>query len=229
MAQIKQGRRLEKVLFWAMMFAMGVFIYLLILGLLMRPWLPEEVAFVLGIGFAYLMANKLFFILGYLSAFLNKIALNEVSEEDKLTAMARSGADKRALLEDLTHFGIASIWLDRYESYRYIYLGLYLLLGSLVIVMNLELVASLATGSIVEGFFWGVSLVSVFVFAADVVVHWQYAQTVVTPIFQRVVPVLATTEGAEMSELKDLKVASSDAIHSDGKEEGGIKSKQSGE
>jgi len=156
-----------------MMFAMGVFIYLLILGLLMRPWLPEEVAFVLGIGFAYLMANKLFFILGYLSAFLNKIALNEVSEEDKLTAMARSGADKRALLEDLTHFGIASIWLDRYESYRYIYLGLYLLLGSLVIVMNLELVASLATGSIVEGFFWGVSLVSVFVFAADVVVHWQ--------------------------------------------------------
>jgi len=200
MTQVQHNRTLEKLLFWAMLFAMGLFIYLLTLDLLLRSWLPEKIAFILGAGLFYLMANKLFFGFGHLSYFLDKIAKDEVTEEDKAVAAAKSGADKRALLEDLTHFGIASIWLERYEPYRYAYLGLYLLLGGLVISMNLDLVSGLTTGSMVEGFFWGATLVSVFVFAADAIVRWQYAQTVVAPIFQKMAPALAATEAAQTAE-----------------------------
>ena len=209
MAQAQHNRTLEHVLFWGMVVAMGIFIYLLTLDILLRPWLPEEVAFVLGAGLSYLMANKLFFGYGSLSNYLNKIAKEEVTEEDKVKAAVKSGAHKRALLEELTHFGIASIWLERYEPYRYAYLGLYLLLGGLVISLNLDLVSGLTTGSIVEGFFWGATLISVFVFAADSIVRWQYAQTVVAPIFQKIAPVVAPEQ--EKSVLDEDTVVCPDA------------------
>jgi len=190
MANVQKHQTLEKVLFWTMVFSLGLFVALLIWGLFTNTWLPEEVAFILGAGVFYLMANTLFFGYGHLSDFLDKVANNNLEAHEKALAVQKSGADKRALAEELTEFGIATIWLERYEPYRYAYLGLYLLLSGLVLALNLDLVSGLTTGSILEGFFWGATLVSIFVLAADSIVRWQYAQTVVMPIFQKLEPVL---------------------------------------
>ena len=38
---------LEPLLYWLMLAALGVFVALLLLDLIIRPWLPEEVAFAL--------------------------------------------------------------------------------------------------------------------------------------------------------------------------------------
>jgi len=185
---------LEQVLYWGMLFALAVFVTLLLLDLIIRPWLPEEVAFVLGFATFYLLANTLFFGYGNLSAYLDKLAKSELTDADKQKAYEKSGASKHGLIEQLTHYGIATIWLDRYSPYRYAYMGLYLLLAAAVLTLNLSLVSGLTTGSILEGLFWGATLVSVFVLAADSVVRWQYAQTVAEPVYQTLAPALLADE-----------------------------------
>lgn len=187
----KHRDKLEVFLYWAMLFSVAVFVTLIILGVIMRPWLPEEVAFVMGVALFYLLANRLFFGYGSLSAYLDKIASGEVTEADKQRAHGKSGAQKHGLIAQLTHYGIATIWLDRYEPYRYTYLAVYLLVAALVVVLNLNFVSGITTGSIVEGFFWGATVVSVFVLAADVLVRWQYALTVVEPVYAQLAPALA--------------------------------------
>ncbi|SIN76760.1 hypothetical protein SAMN05443662_0531 [Sulfurivirga caldicuralii] len=185
---------LEQVLYWGMLFALAVFVTLLLLDLIIRPWLPEEVAFVLGFATFYLLANTLFFGYGSLSAYLDKLAKSELTEADRQKAYEKSGASKHGLIEQLTHYGIATIWLDRYSPYRYAYLGLYLLLAASVLTLNLNLVSGLTTGSILEGLFWGATLVSVFVLAADSVVRWQYAHTVAEPVYQTLAPALMAAQ-----------------------------------
>ena len=174
---------LEPLLYWGMLAALSIFIILLLLDLIIRPWLPQEVAFVLGFALFYLLANRLFFAYGGLSNYLDKVAKDEADEADKQHAFQKSGAAKHGLIEQLTHYGIATIWLEKYEPYRYAYLGLYLLLSGLVLALNLDWVSGLVTGSVLEGLFWGATVVSVFVLAADSVVRWQYARTVAEPVF----------------------------------------------
>ena len=193
---------LEQVLYWGMLFALAVFVTLLLLDLIIHPWLPEEVAFVLGFATFYLLANTLFFGYGNLSAYLDKLAKSELTDADMQKAYEKSGASKHGLIEQLTHYGIATIWLDRYSPYRYTYMGLYLLLAATVLTLNLNLVSGLTTGSILEGLFWGATLVSVFVLAADSVVRWQYAHTVAEPVYQTLAPALKPAE-AETPEAKE--------------------------
>ena len=194
MSSVRKHDPLEQVLYWSMLFAVAVFVALLFFDLIVRPWLPEEVAFVLGFALFYLLANRLLFGYGNLSAYLDKVARDEVTDADKLKAYEKSGASKHGLVEQLTHFGIATIWLDRYEPYRYTYLGIYLALATLVIVLNLTPIAGLTTGSILEGVFWGGTVVSLFVLAADMLVRWQYAQTVVEPAYAVLAPALAQAQ-----------------------------------
>ncbi|HIC99978.1 MAG TPA: hypothetical protein EYP05_01365 [Piscirickettsiaceae bacterium] len=188
MSSVRKHDRLEQVLYWSMLFAVAVFVALLFFNLIVRPWLPEEVAFVLGFALFYLLANRLLFGYGHLSAYLDKLAKEAVTEADKRKAYEKSGAHKHGLMEQLTHFGIATIWLDRYEPYRYTYLGIYLAMATLVIVLNLSPISGLITGSVLEGVFWGGTVVSLFVLAADTMVRWQYARTVVEPVYTALAP-----------------------------------------
>ncbi|WP_294948146.1 hypothetical protein [Sulfurivirga sp.] len=199
---------LEQVLWWSMLFALAVFVTLLLLDLIIRPWLPEEVAFVIGFALFYLLGSHLLFGYGALSNFLDKLAQDELEETDLQKAYERSGARKHGLLEQLTRYGLATIWLDRYGPYRYAYLGLYLLLASYVLVTNLDPVTGLVTGSVVEGLFWGATLVSVFVLAADSLVRWQYAQVVAEPVYAGLAATSARTpEAAEQAfELEQNRV-----------------------
>lgn len=194
MSNVTKHDRLEQVLYWSMLFAVAVFVALLFFGLIVRPWLPEEVAFVLGFALFYLLANRLLFGYGNLSAYLDKLAKEEVTEADKHKAYEKSGAIKHGLMEQLTHFGIATIWLERYEPYRYTYLGIYLAMATLVIVLNLSPISGLITGSVLEGVFWGGTVVSLFVLAADTMVRWQYAQTVMEPVYAALAPSQAEAE-----------------------------------
>ncbi len=201
MSSVRKHDPLEQLLYWGMLFAVAVFVALLFFDVIVRPWLPEEVAFVLGFALFYLLANRLLFGYGNLSAYLDKIAKDEVTDADKMKAYEKSGANKHGVVDQLTHFGIATIWLDRYEPYRYTYLGIYLALATLVIVLNLNPITGLTTGSILEGVFWGGTVVSLFVLGADVLVRWQYAQTVVEPVYAALAPALAQAERAQEAEV----------------------------
>jgi hypothetical protein len=205
MSMVKKYDALEKVLYWSMLFAIAVFVALLLLDLIIRPWLPEEVAYILGFAMFYLFASRLLFGYGYLSVYLDKVAKAEATDVDKQHAYMRSGAHKHGLIEQLTYYGIATIWLDRYEPYRYAYMAVYLLLAILMIVLNLSLVSGLTTGSILEGVFWGATTVSLFVLAADMLVRWQYARAVVEPTYQVLVPGL-NLQGKAQEELISERV-----------------------
>ncbi len=195
-SNVRKHDRLEQLLFWGMLFSVAVFVTLLFLQLIVRPWLPEEIAFVLGFALFYLLANRLLFAYGHLSAYLDKLSRDELSEADKERAYVKSGAGKHGLVTQLTHFGIATIWLDRYEPYRYTYLGIYLALAALVVVINLNPLAGLTTGSVLEGLFWGGTVVSLFVLAADMLVRWQYVQAVAGPVYAELAPSQAVEDAA---------------------------------
>ncbi len=174
---------LEKLLWWAMLAALGIFIGLLLTDMIIHPWLPEEVAFILGIALFYLLASQLLFGYGALSQYLEKMAQNQVTQADAEKAYDRSGARRHGLLEEITHYGLATLWLDRFGPYRYAYMGLYLLLAAYVVVTNLDPVTGWLSGSAMEGFFWGATVISIFVFGADLLVRWQYGQLISTTLY----------------------------------------------
>jgi hypothetical protein len=175
---------LEVFLFWAMLFSLGLFVGLFIFEIIVYPWKPEQIAFFFGLGIFYLFANRLLFAYGQLSEFLDKQIKDETTEEDIEKAYHRSGANKTHFLEQLTTAGISLIWLDRNEPYRYTYFGLYLLMVAFVFISNMNLVTGFTVGSILEGFFWGATIVSLFVFAGHLVVSWQVGQLVVQPLLK---------------------------------------------
>ncbi|WP_457637734.1 hypothetical protein [Oceanithermus sp.] len=126
---------------------------------------PQELAMLIGFAGFMLLAGKLLFGYGGLLTFLEAATRGE--EPDRSLAEA---AVRLPDPEKLSLAALAGFWLAALDPYRYAFYAVYLLL--LLITLATKLVLPLpdmwawVTGSsLIEGVFWGASIVALLVWA----------------------------------------------------------------
>jgi hypothetical protein len=126
---------------------------------------PQELAMLLGFAGFMLIAGRLVYGYGGLVAFV-EAALGG-SEPDRSRAEAESRVPEP---ERLGLAALAGFWLAALEPYRYAFYAVYLLL--LLVVLAAKLVMPLPSmwawisgTSLIEGVFWGASIVALLVWA----------------------------------------------------------------
>ncbi len=166
----------ERIFFYLLLFLFVFSLSLAVWGVVATlPWTvyPGEVAFLTGLlGFS-LLANRLLFGYAHLNAYLVSLRERRATEHDARVAYARSHAVAVRRFEELTWLGIAVLWLDMLERYRYAYSAVFALLTVIAIVLALDPLGAVTAGTLLEGAFWGAATISLFVFLLEALARWQ--------------------------------------------------------
>jgi len=126
---------------------------------------PQELAMLLGFAGFMLLAGRLLFGYGGLIAFAE--AAGAGSEPDRAQAEAEARVPEP---ERLGLAALAGFWLAALDPYRYAFYAVYLLLLLITLATKLvlplpDMWAWIAGSSLIEGVFWGASIVALLVWA----------------------------------------------------------------
>ena len=162
-------QNLERVV-WSLVFIfLLVFLFVQLLGLALSwPLFPEDWAFILGLLLFWLLANKLLFGYGLYISLADRFLADAELDEARLRARISQP------LEWLRPLALASLlvaWLNELDKYRYTYYAAYLVVALLAILSKFDMLGYNIIGNYLEGAFWGATVVSLFVFALDLVAH----------------------------------------------------------